>query len=73
MFQMIPEQIVKISQKYIALVFHKSITEGTVQKSMLGHRMRKPTTIRWYGDRRKCLPIIGWGYGKAKPSPDPTQ
>ena len=47
--------------------------EGNVQKNMLGHRMHEHTTIRWYGERRKCPLIIGWGLGKAKPSPDPTQ
>ena len=51
----------------------KSSTKGNVQKNMLGHRMHEHTTIRWYGERRKCLLIIGWGLGRAWPSPDPTQ
>ena len=37
---------------------------------MLGRRMRKHTTIRWYGERRKSLLIIGWDPVRAKPSPD---
>ena len=36
---------------------------------MLGHRMCEYTTIRWYGERRKCLLIIWLGLGRAKPSP----
>ena len=50
---------------------HKSSTDGTVQKSMLGHRMRKHTMIRWYGERRKCLLIIGWVWGGPSPPQTP--